>query len=76
MAHEYKWRDLYPEAWFHDGEDWRHRPWWKVAINKVLRALQPWPRKVVVYSRCIVPADGSRPRAIGFGIGPVLHRSS
>ncbi len=53
-----------------------HRPWWKVAINTVLRWLQPHtPRKLVVYTRCTDCEDGSDspPRVLGYGFGRVLH---
>lgn len=38
---------------FYGVEGWRHRPWWKVAINTVLRALQRGPDKFVIATVCI-----------------------
>lgn len=52
--------------------EWNHRPWWKVAINTVLRWCQPWPRKWVVYT--VSTTDGDPPRVLGYGFGRVLHR--
>lgn len=50
---------------------WNHRPWWKVAVNTVLRLLQPGiRRKWVVYTRSV----GDPPVAIGYGFGRVYHR--
>lgn len=49
---------------------WRHRPWWKVAINTVLRVFQPQKRKLVIYTRC---AAGEPPSVVGYGIGLVTH---
>lgn len=48
---------------------WRHRSPWKVTVNTVLRALQPWSRRWVVYTRCV----GDPPVAIGYGFGRVRH---
>jgi hypothetical protein len=46
------------------------RPRWKVVINAILRAVQPWRRKWVIYSviECTSP-----PRVLGYGFGRVLH---
>ena len=63
-------------GWWWTGGRWLHRPWWKVAINTVLRAFQPWPRKLVIYTKCERgPEDPDRPpRVLGYGFGLVLHR--
>ena len=59
-------------TWVFVAGAWRHRPWWKVAINTVLRALQPHTKKkIVIYTRCDDTCDP--PRVIGFGIGRVTH---
>ena len=50
---------------------WLHRPRFKVAINRVLRALQPWPRKWVIYTTA--DHSTSPPTVTGYGIGRVLH---
>lgn len=51
---------------------WNHRPRWKVAINTVLRAFQPWTdRKWVVFTRSTV--GGDPPAVLGYGFGRVLH---
>lgn len=48
-------------AWRWSENGWRHRPWWKVAINKVLRAVQPrLRRKWVVVSVCEGGDDDDR----------------
>ena len=53
-----------------------HRPPWKVAINAVLRALQPWTlRKFVVITKVEWPGRSDQlPRVVGYGFGRVLHR--
>ena len=72
-------KDLHPDAWvFADGQ-WLHRPWWKVAVNALLRSVQPWPRKIVIYTLTATTGpdrEDVRPRAVGFGIGRVLHRGT
>ena len=63
--------------WEHANGAWLHRPWWKVAINTVLRALQPWPRKLVIYTRCEHNGQLEPARvweAVGYGIGKVMHQ--
>ena len=65
--------DLAPNDWQVIDGQWLHRPRAKVVINAVLRLLQPWPRKLVIYSRCEGSVDG-RPRCVGYGCGLVLHR--
>lgn len=65
--------------WSCTPEGWRHRPWWKVVINTVLRPFQPQARKLVVYTRCEGgdDADPQRPpRVIGYGFGLVRHLST
>ena len=57
-------------AWsFVDGA-WLHRPWWKVAINTVLRAVQPQRRKWLIYSRCF-GGGVEPPICVGYGFGRV-----
>ena len=48
------------------------RPWWKVAINTVLRAVQPQARKLVIYSKFDLTPAG--PVLVGYGLGRILHR--
>lgn len=49
-----------------------HAPWWKVAINRVLRALQPRQRrKWVIYTHSTV--TGNPPKVLGYGFGRILH---
>lgn len=54
---------------------WYHGPWWKRAINPVLRALQFWTdRPYVIYSRAseYLVADPARPPELhGYGFGRV-----
>lgn len=51
---------------------WLHRPWWKVAINTVLRRLQPGvERKWVVYT--VTSVDGDPPVVHGYGFGRIRH---
>lgn len=61
---------------FVDGR-WLHRPWWKVAINTLLRLVQPWPNKFVVCTWIEPTSWPDRPdrcpQAIGFGFRRVLH---
>jgi|OM-RGC.v1.035453717 hypothetical protein len=62
--------------WVRTDYGWRHRPWWKVAINFVLRRLQPWTmEKWVVFTICeSVDDDSDRaPVTLGYGFGPVQH---
>jgi hypothetical protein len=61
-------------AW-HQGADgrWSHRPRCKVLINAVLRALQPWPRKLVIYTDCDGGDGDQPPRVLGYGLGFVQH---
>ena len=49
------------------------RPWWKVVINTMLRLVQPWPRKWVIYSRISTTRP---PQVLGYGYGRVLHEDS
>lgn len=55
--------------WVMTSHGWRHRPPWKVTVNTALRALQPWSRRWVVYTRCV----GDPPVAIGYGFGRIRH---
>lgn len=57
---------------FRNGQ-WLHRPWWKVAVNTVLRLFQPQPYKYVIYTNCI-DRENERPIAIGYGFGRILHQ--
>jgi hypothetical protein len=66
--------DRSPDKWFFVDGQWLHRPPFKVALNKILRLFQPWPRKLVIFSRCDGWLD-DRPRCIGYGVGFVTHRS-
>lgn len=52
---------------------WYHGPWWKRAINPVLRALQFWSEApYVVYSRCShYDSEREPPRLLGYGLGRV-----
>ena len=73
--------------WVHHEHGWNHRPWWKVAINTVLRLLQPWVRrKWVIYTRTSqwipVSIEGGRfssagppdhPKVLGYGFGRIDH---
>ena len=60
-------------AWTEDG--WRHRPWWKVAINSLLRAVQRRGegRKLVVFTRCGPDPAFGPPTVRGYGIGFIYH---
>ncbi len=51
---------------------WVHRPWWKVAINTVLRAFQPQLRKWLVYS--VTDDSTTPPTVLGYGFGPIMHK--
>jgi len=56
-------------AWVNDLGKWLHRPWWKVAINTVLRAVQPTrpgARPWLVVSICESDRAGERPRCLAF----------
>jgi len=54
--------------------EWSHKPWFKVAINTVLRALQTRRRPArlfVMYTRC---DESTRPPTVlGYGFGRVTH---
>ena len=59
-------------GWCLSGGRWLHRPWWKVAVNTILRWLQPGiVCKWVVYTRTTI--DGDPPRVLGYGFGRVKH---
>ena len=52
---------------------WNHRPWWKVAINTVLRLVQRGrPTNWLVYTRSTV--DGEPPAVLGYGFGRIPMR--
>jgi hypothetical protein len=55
-----------------DGE-WHHAPRWKVAINSILRAFQPGPRKLLVYTRAAISPGAGQPLTLGYGVGWILH---
>lgn len=42
-----------------------------MAVNSLLRVLQPWPRKWVIYTNARFYGDG--PVTVGYGFGRVLH---
>lgn len=61
-------------TWQLEDGRWLHRPWWKVAINTTLRALQTRQRPArlwVVYTRC--DDSTSPPTVLGYGFGRVEH---
>lgn len=63
---------------FDPGFGWRHRPWWKVAVNTALRSLQSRGpgRKLVIATRCVGGNDhdpDDPPRAIGYELRRVEH---
>lgn len=56
---------------------WYHGPWWKRAINPVLRLIQFWTdRPYVIYSECSHYAGPERPRLLRYGFGRVRRLSS
>ena len=57
---------------------WNHRPWWKVAINTILRLLQRGPVKWVIYTEtpAIDPADPNPPKVIRYGFGQVRQEAA
>lgn len=58
---------------------WRHRPWWKRAINSVLRFFQTRRRParlLVVATQCALDHAGEEdepPEVLGYTISRVLH---
>ena len=65
-------------SWLRHEHGWAHRPWWKVAINTVLRLVQPRVRrKWVVYTRCEGGPQSrtAPPTVLGYGFGRIDHRS-
>lgn len=74
-----------PMSWVSHGHGiWRHRPWWKVLVNTVLRFFQTRQRParlLVLTTRCQADsallidedADDSPPKILGYGFGRVLH---
>ena len=70
-------------AWvrYDAGWGWAHRPWWKVAINTVLRLVQPGVRrKWVIFTRCEAGRELDHapvpPRVLGYGFGQITHRTA
>ena len=62
--------DSAPSRWVREDGHWLHRPWWKVAVNTVLRLVQtPLRRRLVVVSR--VEPGPYRPRCVGYGLALV-----
>ena len=62
-------------AWLrlHDGR-WLHRPWWKVALNSLLRWLQPKrSRKLVICTRAYMDDPSGTPRVIGYTLAFIAH---
>ena len=59
-------------AWTLTDQGWRHRPWWKVAINSILRRLQPGPVKWVIATHARQDGDGE-PVAVGYTFAPIRH---
>jgi len=60
--------DRASNRWVLDAGEWRHRPWWKVAINTVLRSFQDTrsgARLWLVVSVC--DEREGRPRCKGYG---------
>lgn len=65
-------------TWRYTDSGWRHRPWWKVAINAVLRFAQPRGpgRKLVIATQCESGDDAdptNPPRAVGYRLRRVMH---
>ncbi len=60
-------------SWVMTENGWRHRPWWKLWINTILRALQPGPVKWLVYSNCTVVDEfaSKPPEVLGYGFGRI-----
>lgn len=61
-------------AWVSSNGQWCHRPWWKVAINTVLRLLQPGKRRKWVIYTVSLTDDNGMPVVLNYGFGRVLHR--
>ena len=59
-------------AWTLTDRGWRHRPWWKVVINTLLRLVQPGAVKWVIATRARQDGDGE-PVAIGYAFAPIRH---
>ena len=59
-------------AWTLTDRGWRHRPWWKVVINSILRRLQPGPVKWVIATRARQEGEGERV-AVGYTFAPIMH---
>jgi hypothetical protein len=77
MIEQTKASEHYPDAWVNDRGKWLHRPWWKVIINTVLRAIQdstPGARPWLVVSFCDDADERDseqRPRCHAFGFNRV-----
>lgn len=56
-----------------DGK-WLHRPWWKVAVNTVLRRFQRKRSKKLVIAT-ISTIVGEPPRVLGYKLAFVEHRT-
>lgn len=61
-------------AWVRTDDGWRHRPWFKVAINAILRAVQTSRRPARLFVLATVCEDGDPPRILGYRFRRVLHR--
>lgn len=60
-------------TWVRSADGWAHRPWWKVAVNTVLRLLQPGlERKLVVATVCEQAGDAP-PVVVGYRLQRVRH---
>ena len=64
--------------WFcHVSGCWMHRPWWKVAVNTILRFFQrrgPGD-KYVIFTKADYGYDGEKtPITRGYGFGKVWHQ--
>lgn len=55
----------------HGGGKWSHRPWWKVAVNTILRSFQPQAHKWVVFT--CADKTTTPPIAVGYGFGRIFH---
>ena len=61
-------------VWVQIDSGWRHRPWFKVAINTVLRLVQTRrrPARLLVLAT-ICTDDGEPPRVLGYRFRRVTH---
>lgn len=61
-------------SWVFTEYGWRHRPWWKIVINPILRLFQPRKRyKWVIYTKTVF--DNGLPQVKGYGFGKIKHLS-